>query len=430
MQLQAHIQITNPKETKQGLVGSFKEASNVLLLDGNTSGSDTFDWMLAVGTVDEISVGTDAAFDKLQDFYDKHKDWVFGSMSYDLKNGLENLQSTHCDKIQFPDLHFFLPKYLFIYKDNKLAIYKHTSVSEFDLCILKSPIIPSGIAFSGAITNKVSKKKYINNVNLIKEHIQRGDIYEMNYCQEFYAEKTNLNPFETFTRLNSISKAPFSCYYKVRDKYLLSASPERYIKKVGSKIISQPIKGTRKRGKDLEEDERLKIELYEDQKERSENVMIVDLVRNDLSKIAKKNSVKVAELFGIYSFNQVHQMISTISCEVDEQTSLKEILEATFPMGSMTGAPKISAMQLIEKFETSQRGLYSGAVGYINPQGDFDFNVVIRSIQYNALNKYLSFMVGGAITIGSDAELEYQECLVKAKALFEVLEQNHAEAVS
>ena len=430
MQLQAHIQITNPNETKLGLVESFKEASNVLLLDGNTSGSDTFDWMLAVGTVDEISVGTDAAFDKLQDFYDKHKDWVFGSMSYDLKNGLENLQSTHCDKIQFPDLHFFLPKYLFIYKDNKLAIYKHTSVSEFDLCILKSPIIPSGIAFSGAITNKVSKKKYINNVNLIKEHIQRGDIYEMNYCQEFYAEKTNLNPFETFTRLNSISKAPFSCYYKVGDKYLLSASPERYIKKVGSKIISQPIKGTRKRGKDLEEDERLKIELYEDQKERSENVMIVDLVRNDLSKIAKKNSVKVAELFGIYTFDQVHQMISTISCEVDEQTSLKEILEATFPMGSMTGAPKISAMQLIEKFETSQRGLYSGAVGYINPQGDFDFNVVIRSIQYNALNKYLSFMVGGAITIGSDAELEYQECLVKAKALFEVLEQNHAEAVS
>ena len=430
MQLQAHIQITNSIETKLGLVESFKEASNVLLLDGNTSESNSFDWMLAVGTVDEISVGIDAAFDKLQDFYDKHKDWVFGSLSYDLKNGLENLQSTHSDKIQFPDLHFFLPKYLFIYKDNKLAIYKHTSVSEFDLCILKSPIIPSGIAFSGAITNKVSKKKYINNVNLIKEHIQRGDIYEMNYCQEFYAEKTNLNPFETFTRLNSISKAPFSCYYKVGDKYLLSASPERYIKKVGSKIISQPIKGTRKRGKDLEEDERLKIELYEDQKERSENVMIVDLVRNDLSKIAKKNSVKVAELFGIYSFNQVHQMISTISCEVDEQTSLKEILEATFPMGSMTGAPKISAMQLIEKFETSQRGLYSGAVGYINPQGDFDFNVVIRSIQYNALNKYLSFMVGGAITIGSDAELEYQECLVKAKALFEVLEQNHAEAVS
>jgi len=430
MQLQAHIQITNPIETKQGLVESFKESSNVLLLDGNTSGSDTFDWMLAVGTVDEISVGTDAAFDKLQGFYDKHKDWVFGSLSYDLKNGLEDLQSNHSDKIQFPDLHFFLPEYLFIYKDNKLAIYKHTSVSEFDLSILKSPIIPSGIAFSGGITNKVSKKKYINNVNLIKEHIQRGDIYEMNYCQEFYAEKTNLNPFETFTRLNSISKAPFSCYYKVGDKYLLSASPERYIKKVGSKIISQPIKGTRKRGKDLEEDECLKIELYEDQKERSENVMIVDLVRNDLSKIAMKNSVKVAELFGIYTFDQVHQMISTISCEVDGQTSLKEILEATFPMGSMTGAPKISAMQLIEKFETSQRGLYSGAVGYINPQGDFDFNVVIRSIQYNALNKYLSFMVGGAITIGSDAELEYQECLVKAKALFEVLEQNHAEAVS
>jgi len=228
----------------------------------------------------------------------------------------------------------------------------------------------------------------------------------------------------------TFSKAPFSCYYKVGDNYLLSASPERYIQKMGSKILSQPIKGTRKRGIDLAEDERLKKELYEDQKERSENVMIVDLVRNDLSKVAKKNSVTVEELFGIYTFDQVHQMISTISCEVAPQTSLKEIFEATFPMGSMTGAPKISAMKLIEKFEETKRGLYSGAVGYISPTGDFDFNVVIRSIQYNALNKYLSFMVGGAITIGSDAELEYQECLVKAKAIFEVLDQNHAETVS
>tara|TARA_B100000795_G_scaffold248097_1_gene214759 strand:+ start:109 stop:1392 length:1284 start_codon:yes stop_codon:yes gene_type:complete len=427
MQFQAHIQISNSAVTKCGLVDLFKEASNVLLLDGNTSESDSFEWILAVGSVDEISVGTEKAFDKLQDFYDKHKEWVFGSLSYDLKNGLENLESSHSDRIQFPDLHFFIPKYLFVFKDNQLAIYHHESSAVFDLETLSRTSQETEIYFENSIKHRVEKQQYITDVNLIKEHIQRGDIYEMNYCQEFYAEKTNLNPFDTFTRLNTISKAPFSCYYKVGDKYLLSASPERYIKKVGNKVISQPIKGTRKRGIDLAEDERLKKELYEDQKERSENVMIVDLVRNDLSKIAKKNSVTVDELFGIYSFDQVHQMISTISCEVDEQTSLKEIFEATFPMGSMTGAPKISAMKLIEKFEKTKRGLYSGAVGYINPQGDFDFNVVIRSLQYNALNKYLSFMVGGAITIGSDAELEYQECLVKAKALFEVLDQKHAE---
>ena len=427
MQFQAHIKIEFSEEAKQQLLDIFKDASNVLLLDGNTSSSESFDWMLAAGTIEELSVDTENAFEKLQNFYDTHKNWIFGSLSYDLKNGLENLQSSHSDGIQFPDLHFFLPQYLFVFKDHQLSIHHHKSCETFNVKNLESTLNSLETKPTKKLQYRVEKQAYLSNVNKIKQHIQRGDIYEMNYCQEFYAEETELNTVETFTRLNTISKAPFSCYYKVGDKYLLSASPERYIKKVGSKIVSQPIKGTRKRGQDLVEDERLKKELYEDQKERSENVMIVDLVRNDLSKIAQKNSVTVEELFGIYTFDQVHQMISTISCEVNVQTTLKEILEATFPMGSMTGAPKISAMQLIEEFEITKRGLYSGAVGYINPTGDFDFNVVIRSIQYNALNKYLSFMVGGAITIGSDAELEYHECLVKAKALFEVLDQNYAE---
>jgi len=430
MQFQEHINISNSEQVKYGLVDSFKEVSNVLLLDGNTTETDSFEWILAVGSVDEISIGMEAAFDALQNFYDKHKDWMFGSLSYDLKNGLEDLKSTHPDGIQFPDLHFFVPQYLFVFKDNQLAVHHHESQKAFDLDVLSRVFEDSGIGFVSSINHRVMKEVYIRNVNKIKQHLQRGDIYEMNYCQEFFAENSKLNTLETFKRLNTISKAPFSCYYKVGERYLLSTSPERYIKKVGSKIISQPIKGTRKRGADLVEDERLKIELYEDQKERSENVMIVDLVRNDLSKIAKKNSVKVDELFGVYTFDQVHQMISTITCEVEKQTTLKEIFEATFPMGSMTGAPKISAMNLIEKFEKTKRGLYSGAVGYISPTGDFDFNVVIRSIQYNALKMYLSFMVGGAITMGSVAELEYQECLVKAKALFEVLEGKYAETVS
>ena len=430
MQFQAHIRTIENGDLKYALLDFFKEESSLLLLDGNTSTGDSFDWVIAAGVVDEISVGEHNAFEELQQFHQKHKDWIFGSLSYDLKNGLEKLESTHPDGIQVPALHFFLPKYLFVFKENQLAVHHHESQEEFDLDILSRVFEASEIGFNSSIKHRVAKQNYIANVNLIKAHIQRGDIYEMNYCQEFYAENSTLNPLEAFRRLNSISKAPFSCYYKLGDTYLLSASPERYIKKDGASIISQPIKGTRKRGKDLEEDERLKIELYEDQKERSENVMIVDLVRNDLSKIAKKNSVVVDELFGIYTFDQVHQMISTISCEVKVETTIKDILQATFPMGSMTGAPKIRAMKLIEKFEETKRGLYSGAIGYISPEGDFDFNVVIRSIQYNALNKYLSFMVGGAITIGSDAEMEYQECLVKAKALFEVLDQNHAETVS
>lgn len=430
MQFQAHIHSVEKRDLKYILLESFKEESSLLLLDGNTSNGDSFDWVIAAGVVDEISVGTTNAFDELQDFHNKHKDWIFGSLSYDLKNGLEQLQSLNPDGIEAPDLHFFLPKYLFVFKENQLAVHHHESQVEFDLKKLSGLYESSEIEFNSSIDHSVSREDYLNHVNQIKEHIQRGDIYEMNYCQEFYSKDAELNPMEAFRRLNSISKAPFSCFYKVGEVYLLSASPERYLKKEGSHILSQPIKGTRKRGLTKAEDERLKEELYKDQKERSENVMIVDLVRNDLSRIAAKSSVKVDELFGIYTFDQVHQMISTISCEAKPETQIKDVLKATFPMGSMTGAPKIRAMKLIEKFEVTKRGLYSGAVGYISPEGDFDFNVIIRSIQYNVLKKYLSFMVGGAITIGSDAEKEYEECLVKAKALFEVLEGKDAKTVS
>ena len=250
MQFQEHITISNSEQVKYGLVDSFKEVSNVLLLDGNTTETDSFEWILAVGSVDEISVGTEAAFDALQNFHDKHKDWMFGSLSYDLKNGLEDLKSTHPDGIQFPDLHFFVPQYLFVFKDNQLAVHHHESQKAFDLDVLSRVFEDSGIGFVSSINHRVMKEAYISNVNKIKQHIQRGDIYEMNYCQEFFAENSKLNTLETFKRLNTISKAPFSCYYKVGERYLLSTSPERYIKKVGSKIISQPIKGTRKRGAD------------------------------------------------------------------------------------------------------------------------------------------------------------------------------------
>lgn len=430
MQLQKHISGIQNTDLKYVLLDYFKKESNLLLLDGNTSKGDAFEWVIAAGSVDEISTGEQAAFEALQAFHEKHKDWVFGSLTYDLKNGIENLSSENSDGIQAPALHFFLPKYLFYFKGKNLLIYHHSGQDEFPVEILSSDFTSSAIGFNGVLKSKVSKAKYTQCVNQIKAHIQRGDIYEMNYCQEFYADKTDLEAVNVFKRLNEASKAPFSCYFKLGSIHLISASPERFIKKEGRRVVSQPIKGTRRRGIDSTEDERLKKELLENQKERSENVMIVDLVRNDLSRIAEKDSVKVDELFGVYTFDQLHHMISTVSCSLRENTEMKDVFKATFPMGSMTGAPKIRAMKLIEKFEDTKRGLYSGAVGYITPNGDFDFNVVIRSIQYQALNKYLSFMVGGAITTGSDADMEYEECLVKAKALFEVLEGRYAEKIS
>jgi len=253
-------------------------------------------------------------------------------------------------------------------------------------------------------------------------HIHRGDIYEANFCQEFYAEEALIHPLEIYTKLNAISKTPFAAFLKFNDKYLLSASPERYIKKNGNKIISQPIKGTARRSTNHDEDQALKDELKHDDKERSENIMIVDLVRNDLSKTAKKGSVKVKALCKVHSFKQVHQMISTVVSKIKKDVHPVDVIQTTFPMGSMTGAPKISAMKIIEDLEETKRGLYSGAVGYFSPQGNFDFNVVIRSILYNVTEKYLSYSVGGAITAKSDPLKEYEECLVKAKAMRDVLE--------
>jgi para-aminobenzoate synthetase component 1 len=227
---------------------------------------------------------------------------------------------------------------------------------------------------------------------------------------------------ELFEKLNTISKSPLAVFLKNDSQYLFSASPERYLKKVADKIISQPIKGTAKRFLDPIEDERAKNQLALDPKERAENIMITDLVRNDLSRTAQKGSVKVEELCAVYSFEQVHQMITTITSNLDIQYSVNEVIKSTFPMGSMTGTPKISAMKIIEELEETKRGLYSGAVGYFTPSGDFDFNVVIRSILYNQENKYVSFSVGSAITSQSVPENEYEECLLKAKAMHEVLQ--------
>ena len=278
-------------------------------------------------------------------------------------------------------------------------------------------VIPSSVF----IEQRISKENYIFKISKMLEHIHRGDIYEANFCMEFYVENAVINPLEIYQKLNSISEPPFAVYFKNNSNFLLCASPERYLKKENYKIISQPIKGTSKRSFDIEEDEVLKLDLENNPKERSENIMIVDLVRNDLSRTAIKSSVNVEELCKIYTFKQVHQMISTIVSEVENTTSPVAILQTTFPMGSMTGAPKIAAMQIIEDLEETKRGLYSGAVGYFTPNGDFDFNVVIRSILYNSENQYLSFSVGSAITSLSEPENEYEECLLKAKAIFEVL---------
>jgi para-aminobenzoate synthetase component 1 len=427
------VHISNPESFKNQLLLWSQKFDEVVWLDSNNYKHNyaSYDAVLAVEAMTSIQTDYYDAFEQLKIYQSSTKDWLFGYLSYDLKNDVEDLSSKNFDGLQFPELCFFQPKKLFFLKGNTLETHYLNFVSDELDDDLKSidNIAVCHLERSRKILDeeikiklRIHKDEYFDKVNTMLNHIHRGDIYEANFCQEFYAENTLINPIEIYNNLNKISKPPFATFLKLYDKYLLSASPERYIKKEGNKITSQPIKGTAKRSLNQTEDDQLKKELSEDIKERSENVMIVDLVRNDLSKTATKGSVKVEELCIVYSFEQVHQMISTITSEIEDTTHPVDVIKSTFPMGSMTGAPKISAMKIIEELEVTKRGLYSGAVGYFTPDNDFDFNVVIRSILYNESEKYVSYSVGGAITAKSDPLKEYEECLLKAKAMREVLE--------
>ncbi len=437
MRTSIHKTIPNPKEFKVQLLTWAQQFREVVFLDSNNypDNYSSYDCLLAVDAFTSIKTDYQNAFEDLKQYQQTTRDWLFGYLSYDLKNNIEDLKSNNFDGLDFPDLYFFQPKKLFLLKGNQLEICylnmcdDEVEVDFSEICSFVSSFkFATPVALSGSsqvynveIQQKIAKEKYIQKVSKILEHIYRGDIYEANFCMEFFAENATINPLEKYLKLNEISKAPFSVFFKNNKHFLLSASPERYLKKVNENLISQPIKGTSKRFSNKIEDDNSKLELSQNPKERSENIMITDLVRNDLSKTAQKGSVLVDELCKVYSFLQVHQMITTIASKLNPDFSILDALKTTFPMGSMTGAPKISAMQIIEDLEETKRGLYSGSVGYFTPNGDFDFNVVIRSILYNQDKKYVSFSVGSAITSLSIPEQEYDECLLKAKAMFEVL---------
>lgn len=400
----------------------------VVWLDSNhyNQTHSSFDAVLAVDAFSSLQLSPNQGFDQLEIYQRETSDWIFGYLSYDLKNDIEELHSSNYDGLLFPDLFFFQPKKVFLFRGDEVIIHY---LNEFSACIeddlnsieQQSFQTKNRNAIALKIEARTSKSSYLDKVKTLQYHINRGDIYEANFCQEFYTYGT-IDPLATFYKLQKSSKPPFSAFLKNGNHFALSASPERYLKKNGNVVISQPIKGTSRRSVLADEDAQLKANLETDPKERSENVMIVDLVRNDLSRIAEKGTVKVDELCGSYTFAQVHHLISTVSASIKNEYSSLDVIKSTFPMGSMTGAPKISAMTVIEQLEDAKRGLYSGAIGYFTPSGNFDFNVVIRSILYNKTKSYISFSVGSAITSKSKPEYEYEECLVKAQALREALE--------
>ncbi|MRX41112.1 aminodeoxychorismate synthase component I [Flavobacterium sp. LC2016-23] len=428
MRVTIHKHIADPEQFKQQLLIWAQQFREIVFLDSNSYPQEysSFDCMLALDAFTSLKTDFHNAFDDLKQYQSNTKDWLFGYLAYDLKNNVEHLKSDNFDGLNFPDLFFFQPKKIFTLKGSELEIqylfvcddeieedYDEIMTTQSDAFQTLNKIL---------IQQRISKESYIEKVTKMLEHIHIGDMYEANFCMEFFAEDAIINPLEKFQKLNTISKAPFSVFFRNNKQFLLSASPERYLKKSGENLISQPIKGTSKRFSDPVTDEKSKQDLENDAKERAENIMITDLVRNDLSHTAQKGSVEVKELCKIYSFLQVHQMISTVTSKLDSQYAPVDVLKTTFPMGSMTGAPKISVMKIIENLEETKRGLYSGAVGYFTPDGDFDFSVVIRSILYNHENQYVSFSVGSAITSQSVPEKEYEECLLKAKAMHEVLQ--------
>lgn len=404
--------------------------STVSIFDSNayTDKYSEFSMAIAVGKHDHYK-----SYDKnnlldLQTFLTRNKgEFIAGYLGYDLiknKSSLKDINEKEPDLNTLPVVYFYIPEILIKIKDNAVQINscEHNPARVYDE-ILNLKIPKKSFSFKGEINPRMTRKEYSLAFNKAQEHISRGDVYELNLCQEFYAENIDINPFDAYQKLNQLSPNPFSCFFKTDSHSILSASPERFLGKRGNEIFSQPIKGTSERGTTVEKDIENMQQLKASSKDVRENIMIVDLVRNDLTKIAERASVKVDELLGLYTFPQVHQLISTVSCTLGSQKSFSDIILNTFPPGSMTGAPKEKAIELIEELEKSNRGLYSGSLGYITPTGDFDFNVIIRSIIYNSNSKYLSYHVGGAITTLSKEEEEYEECLIKASAIKKCLEQ-------
>ncbi len=381
-----------------------------------------YECLVGVGSHAAINTNRVGALDALQSFIDLHQDWCFGHLAYELKSETEAVDTQKKNGAEFPDLFFFIPEVVVKLSDQEIQIGSLSNDHERILEDILSTTLEMDAFIKVEINNRISRSEYVSTIDKIKHHILRGDCYELNYCMEFFSENTFLDPLFVYTQLTDFSPNPFSAYYRFDNKYLMSASPERYLSKQGSAIYSQPIKGTIKRDlADGTSDERLKQMLKKSNKDRSENVMVVDLVRNDLSRICEEGSVKVEELFEVYTFPHLHHMISTISGVVREGTKFSDYIKASFPMGSMTGAPKKKVMELIDVYEPSARGIFSGALGYITPNGDFDFNVVIRSLVYNEKNKYMSYHVGSGITGYSNPENEYEECLIKAQAIKKVL---------
>ncbi len=429
----ASFPVSEPDLIKLKVLNWAKQFGTFCLLDnhGYRLPHQSVECLVAAGVKRSFSAPAGSALESFQHFIDEKQCWLFGHLGYDLRGETEGVYVKRKTENGFADIHFFEPEIILRLSGQQIWIEAVDPENVWASVCGQDDQLTDSYNLDEALQCNFTREEYIDIIQKLKEHIHRGDCYEINFCIRFFTEKFSGDPVALFRLLSKLSPNPFSALYKVSDQWLLCASPERFLRKENNTIISQPIKGTAPRVQHNEDkDAENKARLYSSQKDRSENVMVVDLVRNDLSRVCREGTVKVDELYGIYSFPQVHQMISTISGSLRKDVSFTDIIRATFPMGSMTGAPKRRVMELIDTYEKDSRGIFSGAVGYLSPyqQGEegyagFDFNVVIRSIILNQATQELSFPVGSGITFYSDPESEWEECLLKAAAMRKVVEK-------
>ncbi|MFX0548814.1 aminodeoxychorismate synthase component I [Hathewaya histolytica] len=355
-----------------------------------------------------------------------------GYFSYDFGRTLEKFESTAIEDVEVPLFMFNFYDNIIIsdHKNKKmyisaLGVLKEEEESIENICkVIKNYNIED---FSVNINYDYNLKEfesnflqdeYIKTVEKVRAYIEEGDIYITNLTQRF-SKKVEDHPYEIYRKLRKLSPAPFSAYLNYEDFKIISSSPERFIRIKDRFIETRPIKGTRPRGRDRAEDDKNKLELMNSEKDKSELLMIVDLERNDLSKICKEKSIKVTQLFDIEEYSTVFHLVSTIKGEIKEDKDAVDCINATFPGGSITGAPKIRSMEIIEELEGIKRNIYTGSIGYIGFDGNADFNIVIRTILHKDNVAY--FGVGGGITYESDKDFEFEETLHKAKAIMQAL---------
>jgi para-aminobenzoate synthetase component 1 len=366
-----------------------------------------------------------------------------GYLSYDLRHFIEKLPKDAIDDLELPESYLGFYDTLLAF-DNLLAktYIVSTGFPETDdrcreerassrleevrrdlLCAgnkdrRKKTVRDAAAGKRAELKSGFSHKEYIAAVKKARQYIIEGDIFEVNLSQRFEAE-LNITPYELYKRLRRINPAPFAGYLNFRDVAVVSASPERFIHLRGDSVETRPIKGTRPRGENPQQDEALADELLNSPKDRAENIMIVDLERNDLGRVCRYGSVKVTELAILEVFPTVFHLTSTIIGRLNEDKKAIDLLRAVFPGGSITGAPKVRAMEIIDEIEPTRRSVYTGSIGYLGFNGDIDLNIAIRTIIVKKNKAY--FQVGGAIVYDSDPEAEYQETLHKAKAMIDSL---------